>query len=202
VLLKERDMTLKEEADKDTYKRQIFEFNAQLKKQLDKKFESDDLLEALQKEEREKQWKKRTDEWDREQEAREKLLTEVYEDRGMQVQMKKEELEARKLEFEMQRDAFLAEMKRQEDLEIEKQEHEKRMKILHQEELFKQMDYKQVMKDREHAQQEYERREALLQEQKFQAAIDIEKQKQRLIAMEIQNKRGKSSAAIIAPWDK
>jgi trichoplein keratin filament-binding protein len=215
ILLEERKLAQKEEEEKLKYIQQIRDFNDALRLELKRQAEADTEIEKLQATEREAQWQKRLAEWQREEDARRRLLEEVYDDRANQVAFKDEERRSKKQQEDEERDRYAAEMQRQLELEENRNLHEKQMKLLHQEELFRQIDFRQIQKARELQQHAIEQREAIIEEERFRRAIDAEKLKQQQVAQEIlrrraaqpanhlgTNRNGSQRPPLVAPWDK
>ena len=208
ILLDERKLAQKEEEEKLKYIQQIRDFNAALRLELKRQAEQDTEIEKLQTSEREAQWQKRLSEWQREDDARRRLLEEVYEDRARQVVFKDEERKSKQQQEEDERVRYAAEILRQGEIDATRKLHEKQMKLLHQEELFRQMDFRQIQKAREMQQHAIEQREAILEEERFSRAIEAEKLKQQQVAEEILRRRAgpqppaSGRAPLVAPWNK
>merc|ERR1711871_1287208 len=110
-----------------------------------------------------------------------------------------------------ERQLLIEENSRLEAMEAEKQHAEALMRKRHQEELFRQMDFHQVQRHRELQQHAIEQRQAMIAEEKFQRAMEAEKEKQRQICKEIfdardrsreEKEREKASSKVVAPWDR
>lgn len=63
-------------------------YKLQLEEQMKKQAENESYLDQLKQQESDETWKKRTNQWQKEEEARNKLAKEVYEERNRQMQMK------------------------------------------------------------------------------------------------------------------
>lgn len=81
IIEKERILDQLDQEKKDKYKKETREFLLNFKNRGDEAKQGQEHLDTLLKVEMEKQWNKRQDHWDKEQDARVKLLHEVYADR-------------------------------------------------------------------------------------------------------------------------
>merc|ERR1712228_591090 len=123
-------------------------FTEALKIEMARKAESEEQLVRLQHEESERQWQKRYEKWEKEELTRRKLMEELCDDRASQLQHK-EELRARlKDELAQEKFAIDQEQSRLEAIEVKRLEGEKAMMRRQQENLFRQMDYQQVARQR------------------------------------------------------
>merc|ERR1712216_216390 len=182
-------------------------FNEALKVEMARKAESEEQLIRMQHEESERQWAKRYALWEKEEMARRRLLEEVYEDRAKQCEIKEQDRQRTNAEREGEAQALNDEIQRQEELDREKCMAEAVVRKRHQEELFRQMDYHQVVRHRELQQHAIEQRQAMIAEEKLQRALESEKRKQGQMAEEIFSKRAANlakmqSGTVTAPWDK
>merc|ERR1719217_469204 len=148
VLAKERALADKEEADRQRAIAQAHESNEALKMDMARKAESDAELIRLQNEEMERQWQKRYAQWEKEETARRNLLTEVYEDRAKQVEIKAAERQAAKDDRYAEAGRIKIDQERLDVLEHDKEMTEALVRKRHQEELFRQMDFHQVQRHR------------------------------------------------------
>lgn len=185
VLARERALAMQEEAEKEKARQKTIEFTEALKLEMARNAESEELLIRMQHEEQERQWKKRYAGWEKEELARRRLLEEVYADRSEQVKLKEETRAAQKKDIVDDRARIDAEVARLEAIEKERSDTEHQVRKLHQEDLFRQMDYHQVMRHRELQQHAIEQRQAMVAEERFQRAMDAEKEKQKAICVEI-----------------
>merc|ERR1712194_497637 len=106
-----------------------------------RKAESDALLMELQNAEQERQWQKRFETWEKEEQARRALLEDVYKGRAEQVEIKNQVRARQKQETIDERERVEAEMARLEAIDQERCRAEAILKKRHQEELFRSMDY-------------------------------------------------------------
>merc|ERR1719201_1569850 len=185
VLAKERALADKEEADRQRAIAQAHESNEALKMDMARKAESDAELIRLQNEEMERQWQKRYAQWEKEETARRNLLTEVYEDRAKQVEIKAAERQAAKDDRHAEAGRIKIDQARIDELEHDKEMTEALVRKRHQEELFRQMDFHQVQRHRELQQHAIEQRQAMIAEEKLQRALEAEKRKQKQMAVDI-----------------
>merc|ERR1712203_617231 len=140
-----------------------------------RKAESEEQLVRLQHEESERQWQKRYEKWEKEELARRKLMEGVYDDRASQLQHK-EELRARlKDELAQEKVAIDQEQSRLEAIEAKRLEGEKAMMRRQQENLFRQMDYQQVARQRRQHQEAIEKRQSAMAENKIGRAVEKER---------------------------
>merc|ERR550514_2544261 len=149
VLAREKALAMREEAEKENAKKKTKEFTEALKLEMARNAESEAELIRLQHEEQERQWQKRYATWEKEELARRSLMEEVYSDRLEQVKLKTQTREAQKKDILDDRARIDAEVGRLEGIEKERTETEEVVRKRHQEELFRQMDYHQVMRHRE-----------------------------------------------------
>jgi len=213
VLAREKALAMQEEAEKEKARAKTIEFTEALKLEMARKAESEEQLIQMQHEEQERQWKKRYATWEKEELARRRLLEEVYADRAEQVALKAETRNAQKADILADRERIDAEVARLETIDAERAETEEMVRKRHQEELFRQMDYHQVCRHRELQQHAIEQRQAMVAEERFQRAMEAEKEKQKTICKEIfeareRNRETKkqeaaaSASGLVAPWDK
>merc|ERR1719213_1206660 len=206
VLAKERALADKEEADRQRAIAQAHESNEALKMDMARKAESDAELIRLQNEEMERQLQKRYAQWEKEETARRNLLTEVYEDRAKQVEIKAAERQAAKDDRYAEAGRIKIDQERLDALEHDKEMTEALVRKRHQEELFRQMDFHQVQRHRELQQHAIEQRQAMIAEEKLQRALEAEKSKQHQMAEDIFAKRAANlekmhgTATVTAPW--
>lgn len=222
VLERERKITETEEAEKALAKKQTKEFTEALKKDMARKAESDAELERLQAEEMERQWQKRYVQWEKEELARRSLMEDVYADRAEQVKFKAKQREEALAAHFAEKELVDVESHRMEHLEKQRAEAELEIARQHQEELFKQMDFRQVQKHRQLQHHAIEQRQAAIAEEKIRRAVAHEKVTSNQIMADImanrETQRPKSivpptvgysgkkpmrpPAAPVAPWDK
>jgi len=204
VLAKERALADKEEADRQRAIAQAHESNEALKMDMARKAESDAELIRLQNEEMERQWQKRYAQWEKEETARRNLLTEVYEDRAKQVEIKAAERQAAKDDRYAEAGRIKIDQERLDALEHDKEMTEALVRKRHQEELFRQMDFHQVQRHRELQQHAIEQRQAMIAEEKLQRALEAEKRKQKEMAVDIFARREQvqRERGLVAPWEK
>merc|ERR1719359_2200778 len=91
VLAKERALAEAEALERQRAMDRAAEFNEALKLEMARKAESEEELVRMQFEEQEKQWQKRYAQWELEENARRKLLEEVYDGRARQVEIKQQQ---------------------------------------------------------------------------------------------------------------
>ena len=204
VLLKERELAEVEEKERQKYIQQVRDFNEALKADLQKQAAEDDILAKAQLQAQEEEWQKRFDQWEREELARRSLLQQVYQEREQQVLYNEADRAQKRREEENERQENLAEQARQVRIDEDKRTNEALKRKLHQEDLYRQMDYRQAEKQREMQQNAIEQREAMITEEKFRRAIEAEKEKQREICENIFRKRNaqRSAHVVKAPWEK
>lgn len=104
IVERERQIALAEAAEKERHKQETRDYLKNFKNRSNELKLNQDLLDKLLEEERNKQWKKRQDQWDKEEKARVNLLYDVYGDRARAIELRKreEEEEARRKEAERQ----------------------------------------------------------------------------------------------------
>jgi hypothetical protein len=205
VLSKERALSEKEAAEKKKAKLKAVEYTEALKIEMAKKAESEETLLRLQKEEQERQWKKRYENWEKEEMARRNLMVEVYNDRAEQVRLKQDMRHHLKNEVGKDRERIDKEVERLEAIEAEREVGEVLVNKRHQEELFRQMDFHQVTKHRELQQHAIEQRQAAIAEEKIRRAVKQEQGKSHDIMRNVLDGRAKAArdkGGIVAPWDK
>lgn len=177
------------------------EFSEALKIEMARKAESEEQLVRLQQEESERQWAKRYARWEKEEVARRQLMEEVYTDRADQVALKKEMRENIMAGVQEDRRRIDAEVHRLDAINEEREKAESLMRLKQQEELFKQMDFKQVQAHRAKQQNAIEARQAAIAEEKLRRAMEVEKKKASEIMNKVQENRKKANA-LTAPWDR
>merc|ERR1712151_1223132 len=189
VLQRERKLAEIEEAEKKKANQKARAFTEALKIEMARKAESEEQLVRLQHEESERQWQKRYEKWGKEELARRKVMEEVYDDRASQLQHK-EELRARlKDELAQEKVAIDQEQSRLEAIEAKRLEGEKAMTRRQQENLFRQMDYQQVARQRRQHQEAIEKRQSAMAENKISRAVEQERVQSTKMMSEILEKR-------------
>jgi hypothetical protein len=205
VLTREKALSEKEAYEKEKAKQKSREFNEALKLEMARKAASEEELIQLQKEEQERQWAKRYQQWEKEEIARRDLMTEVYNDRGEQVRLKQDMRDHLKNEVQKDRERIDLEVERLEAIEAERDVGEQLVSKRHQEELFRQMDYHQVTRHRELQQHAIEQRQAAIREEKIRRAVASEQGKAHAIMKNVVDTRNATKAAksgVVAPWEK
>lgn len=203
VLVKEKALAEKEEADKQLQKKKVLEFNHKLKMDMNRKAESDAELLAIQNAEQERQWQKRFQQWEKEELARRALLEDVYKGRLEQIHVKNEVRAGQRQAILDERERVEAEVGRLEAIDKERARAEAILKKRHQEELFRQMDFHQVQRHRELQQHMIEQRQAMIAEERFRQAKDAEQEKQAAVKRQIEaHQTAKRASKVVAPWDK
>jgi len=115
-------MLAKLEADaKEQYKIETKNFLSNFKNRSDELKVNQDLLDRLLKEETDRQWAKRQAQWDKEEEARVKLLYNVYGDRANVIERRKQESLEEKAAKERERQLLHEEVARYENEEKRKE---------------------------------------------------------------------------------
>merc|ERR1719409_776029 len=176
-------------------RQKTIEFTEALKLEMARKAESEEQLIQMQHEEQERQWKKRYATWEKEELARRRLLEEVYADRAEQVALKAETRNAQKADILADRERIDAEVARLETIDAERAETEEMVRKRHQEELFRQMDYRQVCRHRELQQHAIEQRQAAIREEKIRRAVSSEQEKAHAIMKNVVDTRNATKAA-------
>lgn len=206
VLARERALTEKEADDKRKAKQKSVEYTEALKIEMAKKAESEETLIRLQKEEQERQWQKRYEQWEKEEMARRNLMVEVYNDRAEQVRLKQDMRNHLKNEVGKDRERIDKEVERLSAIEAEREVGEALVNKRHQEELFRQMDFHQVTKHRELQQHAIEQRQAAIAEEKIRRAVKQEQAKSHGIMRDVLDGRARAqrekAGGVVAPWDK
>lgn len=206
VLARERALTEKEADDKRKAKQKSVEYTEALKIEMAKKAESEETLIRLQKEEQERQWQKRYEQWEKEEMARRNLMVEVYNDRAEQVRLKQDMRNHLKNEVGNDRERIDREVERLSAIEAEREVGEALVNKRHQEELFRQMDFHQVTKHRELQQHAIEQRQAAIAEEKIRRAVKQEQAKSHGIMRDVLDGRARAqrekAGGVVAPWDK
>jgi hypothetical protein len=206
VLTREKALSEKEAYEKEKAKQKSREFNEALKLEMARKAASEEELIQLQKEEQERQWAKRYQQWEKEEIARRDLMTEVYNDRGEQVRLKQDMRGHLKNEVKLDRDRIDKEVERLEAIEAEREVGEALVNKRHQEELFRQMDFHQVTRHRELQQHAIEQRQAAIAEEKIRRAVKGEQEKAHGIMRDVIDKRAatqrEKGSGVVAPWEK
>mmetsp|Transcript_47618 Transcript_47618/g.132458 ORF Transcript_47618/g.132458 Transcript_47618/m.132458 type:complete len:498 (-) Transcript_47618:62-1555(-) len=204
VLERERRLAEQEEFEKKKAKQKAIEYTEALKVEMAKKAESEEELIRLQHEESERQWEKRYKQWEKEELARRSLMEEVYGDRAEQVRLKQEMRDNLKDDVLKERDMVDREVTRLEAIERERMEGEGLVSKRHQEELFRQMDFRQVQRHRQLQQHAIEQRQAAIAEEKIRRAVHAEKTTANEVMKDILQKRAtqRPHATVTAPWER
>ncbi|NP_001171797.1 coiled-coil domain-containing protein 11-like [Saccoglossus kowalevskii] len=154
LLEESRNEAKEQEQRKRELREEQIRYRAYLRKQLEEEKEREKELDRVITAEVEKQWQKRLDQWDREHEARKRLMQEVLAERQKQVEAKllvnKEKQEEARKECE----AMLAAIEEHKRLEAEREAKVKSQNLQYQNDLEGQLDYekrvKEVAKDEEY----------------------------------------------------
>jgi len=225
VLAREREVEKREQMEREKQQRENKEFRAALELEMQRKAHSDKELEEMQEAERLAQWRKREAVWEAEEDARFQLLQEVFADREAQLALKAKQREEIYEELARERDEIQREEERQAEIQQRKEEAEKFVRLRQQEELFRQMDFHQMQRQREQQILAIEKRKADLAEERLQKALEAERQKQKEVQNVILKNRaereatrtaelsgvvnkanaasaGAGGAKLVAPWEK
>lgn len=205
VLERERKLAEKEDAERILAAKKTKEYTEALKIEMAKKAESEEQLIKLQQEESERQWQKRYEKWEKEELARRKLMEEVYEDRAQQLQHKEELRDQLKEDLAHEKAAIDAEMTKLEAAEAERQAAEQVIRKKQQEDLFRQMDYREVARQRKEHQKAIEQRQSAIAESKIRRAVEREAVASQKMMTEILDTRKANLATkktTLAPWEK
>merc|ERR1719235_2765529 len=192
VIAREKHLEMQEQSEKTKAKQKALEFTEALKIEMARKAESEEQLVRLQQEESERQWAKRYARWEKEEVARRQLMEEVYTDRAKQVSLKNDMRENIMAGVQEDRRRIDAEVHRLDAINEEQEKAESLMRLKQQEELFKQMDFKQVQAHRAKQQNAIEARQAAIAEEKLRRAMEVEKKKASEIMNKVQENRKKA----------
>lgn len=120
ILQREKMLDQLEIESKNRYKQETKDYLKNFKNRSDELKLDQDHLDKLLKEERDKQWQKRQDQWDKERNAQVKLIHEVYDDRARALYYKKDqEQEALRLK-NLEREALTQSVNQYKTTETEK----------------------------------------------------------------------------------
>ena len=89
IVERERLLGILEAQEKERHKKETRDYLKNFKNRSNELQTDQDYLDKLLEEEKEKQWKKQKDQWDREERARVNLLHDVYNDRARALEHKK-----------------------------------------------------------------------------------------------------------------
>lgn len=198
VLAREKALEMQEEAEKQKARQKAVEFTEALKLEMAKKAESEEKLLELQRDESERQWQKRYAKWEKEELARRGLLKDVYEGRAEQVRFKQEVRDRLKSEVAGDYDKIMEESKRLDEIDAEKERAEGALRKRHQEELFRQMDFREAQRQKDKQLAAIEQRQAAIAEEKLRRALEVEKKRASEVMEAVQQNRKKN--AVLAPW--
>ena len=198
VISREKRAAAEEAAEREKYIRQMREFNEAMKKDMERQAESFIELERVQAQEQERQWQKKFAIWEKEDRARQQLLAEVYSERNAQVAEKKQLREEKIKGLEQERAEHLLSIQEAEEQYLAEQETRAERTRKYLAGLGEQLKTKDRLQS-EAAEKEFAKMEKEQQEQNhFQAALNLEKQRRVAKAAELAKQR----RAVVAPWDK
>lgn len=112
VLAKEKAEDERDKAEASAYKDEMKKHGEAVKLMMIKEANNEAELEKLRQDDQERQWRKREEQWAREQAARDHLMREVIEERKRQITRKEEKFQMSKEEEMLERERLIAEMER------------------------------------------------------------------------------------------
>ena len=199
VLLRERQASERERAEKAKYIEQMLAFNQALRADLAKQAESYKQAEEEQANEQERQWQRRFKQWEAEDKARRTLLEEVYAVRAEQLEAKDKQRSLMRSELEKEKVDHLNKIQIAANMTVEEEQRKQYKLRQHVIDLDKQVIEKSIAKQNEIDRIANENRLQAMKEENLQKAINEEKERQLKAAQEIANRRAHK---IIAPWDR
>lgn len=167
AIRKENEDIAREREVKERVRREAMDYQKQLEQQMIKEMQDDSELDRIRREDVEKTWKKREDQWAREAAARAALLKEVNDTRDLQIREKqalKQVEKADDLKW-----AAVAKMKYDEDFKKEKElaKYHRKRRSDAQEQLLDQIQANQIRRDKERQRIYFEDRARKQQEEVF-----------------------------------
>eukprot|EP01006_Ploeotia_vitrea_P066463 TRINITY_DN95018_c0_g1_i1.p1 TRINITY_DN95018_c0_g1~~TRINITY_DN95018_c0_g1_i1.p1 ORF type:complete len:486 (+),score=83.12 TRINITY_DN95018_c0_g1_i1:42-1499(+) len=171
LLTKIRDEEARDQEMKVHMRKEALEYMEALRDQMGQDAENDAELERLWAQENEKEWAKREARWKADQEARENLLKEVFEERQLQLELKRRNMERSKQNKADERAAMLAEMEALMNIEQEKKAHQRQNALDQKRDLDKQVAYHQRMAENERLAVKMEKAAAELVEAEFRERV-------------------------------
>ena len=175
VLKKEAAQEASELAKKAAYAEAAAQYRKHLMALMVKEQEDNSHLDDMRAAEFEKAWGKRVEVWAREQEARERLMAHVMEERRRQIDEKYARLEREKEEEMLERQRLVEDLERGAGLDIA---HIKRRELFQEENdriIKAQIREKQMRSEREALMEQRERRALEIAEQQYQQRLAAEK---------------------------
>eukprot|EP00388_Colpodella_angusta_P012216 GDKJ01031021.1.p1 GENE.GDKJ01031021.1~~GDKJ01031021.1.p1 ORF type:complete len:527 (-),score=126.00 GDKJ01031021.1:227-1606(-) len=196
VLAREAEAEGREALERERQRQATKEFRAAMALELQRQSENEAEVERLQFEEAERQWAQRQAVWDEHERNRIRLLEDVYAGRADQVHFKEAERQKISALSDEERARERAEFQRVSEIDEHKRAIEQRNRWRLQEELFRQMDFHQIQRQRETQLVHLERRKAQIAEDRLKEALDEEKSKQQKAREHIRSMRENQSEMI------
>eukprot|EP01043_Picozoa_sp_COSAG02_P059404 COSAG02_NODE_7567_length_2958_cov_2.231200_2_plen_451_part_00 len=175
VLTKEAAQEAAEQAKKAAYAEAAAQYRKHLIALMRKEADDNAVLDQMRADEFEKAWGKRVEVWAREQEARERLMAHVMEERRRQIDEKYARLEREKEEEMADRQRLLEDLERGYGLDVA---HIERRKLFQEENdriIKAQVREKEMRKERETLMEQRELRALQIAEQQYQQRLAAEK---------------------------
>jgi len=190
VLTREAAQEQSENDKKAAYAAAAAQYRIHLKALMVKEGNDEAELDGLRGIELEKAWEKRTAVWAREQEARERLMTHVMEERRIQIDEKQFRMMQEKEEELIERQRLVEDLERGAGLDIA---HIERRKILQEENdriIAAQVREKEMRKERETLMLQREKRGLEIAEQQYQQRLAAEKHRMQAQTLALLNHSG------------
>lgn len=167
AIRKENEDIAREREVKERVRREAMDYQKQLEQQMIKEMQDDSELDRIRREDVEKTWKKREDQWAREADARAALLKEVNDTRDLQIREKQALKQVEKAD-DLKWTA-VAKMKYDEDFKKEKElaKYHRKRRSDAQEQLLDQIQANQIRRDKERQRIYFEDRARKQQEEVF-----------------------------------
>ena len=167
AIRKENEDIAREREVKERVRREAMDYQKQLEQQMIKEMQDDSELDRIRREDVEKTWKKREDQWAREAAARAALLKEVNDTRELQIREKQALKEMEKVED--LKWTSVAKNKYDEDFSKEKElaKYHRKRRSDAQEQLLDQIQANQIRRDKERQRIYFEDRARKQQEEVF-----------------------------------
>ncbi|XP_077988952.1 cilia- and flagella-associated protein 53-like [Glandiceps talaboti] len=171
LLEESRNEAMEQEQRKRELREEQLRYRDYLRQQLEEEKQREKELEQVVNEEVEKQWRKRLEQWDREREARKRLMQEVLAERQKQVEAKLEMNKLRQAEAQKEQEAMLASIEEHKRLEAEREAKTKAQNLEYQSDLIGQQNHRIKLKEIEKDEEYREYLKGLEAEAQYQAKL-------------------------------
>eukprot|EP00906_Rhabdomonas_costata_P027814 RCo039509 len=161
----------KEQAQRIAERAEARRWMEAIREQMGQDAENQAELERLWQKETDKAWDKREAQWKAQQEARDRLMLQVFEERGLQLKLKRDILESRKQDQALERQKLLADMETLTQIDRERAAQKRQSAEMIRLELETQLALKAQQKDEAKKEKAVERAATAMAEEQFRHKV-------------------------------